>query len=413
MHLQILLIVVLAMSSCPRVVSGQVSSYSMIVNCPQGCRPVDKLVSCGGEEKTAACVMADNGDVMINCTNGRYYTLGVFGCGGDSAVDPNAKTDPGLFGPGVANYVAEHEVAAQTRVIELLQGVPPMTLAILLFVLAGVHGCLGFLHLRFLQLVPSMMLGLVFGYLTVSFFVPPQTFLHQWISLTTGIALGLLLVILAVLKKSTVRPMFGANLGLFLALVFLYVHAAKFPSFDLGGVTMPFFILLSSMIIFSAISACVPFVLGVFLFAVESATFVTWGYSVVTHRAKGDNPDPLTNGETVTEVLSLFLGSFVVVLGVQACLARRMILKIKQRKLRQQLMENSGGDDDPYLLAQRREAERKEARKREKRRGRSPRAGERDSSSPHSGNLLQDGQDSPNGRGHGNYGTSTGAATLD
>lgn len=59
---------------------AQVSPFNMFPGCPEGCRQVDKIVSCGSVAETANCNMAVNGDVLLQCTNGNSYFLGQFGC---------------------------------------------------------------------------------------------------------------------------------------------------------------------------------------------------------------------------------------------------------------------------------------------------------------------------------------------
>lgn len=61
-------------------VVGQVSPYNMFANCPEGCRDVDKIVSCGSVDQATSCNMAQNGDVLLQCSNGNSYALDRSGC---------------------------------------------------------------------------------------------------------------------------------------------------------------------------------------------------------------------------------------------------------------------------------------------------------------------------------------------
>jgi hypothetical protein len=85
-HLSVLLLIAFA-----SVCSGQPSPFNMFAECPEGCRDVDLITSCGSLVDVASCTMAINGDVQVVCTNGDGYFLGQFGCSsnasGTNAVD--------------------------------------------------------------------------------------------------------------------------------------------------------------------------------------------------------------------------------------------------------------------------------------------------------------------------------------
>lgn len=55
--------------------------FNFFPSCPEGCRDVDKIVSCGSVEAAASCNMAVNGDVTMSCQDGHTYTLTTDGCG--------------------------------------------------------------------------------------------------------------------------------------------------------------------------------------------------------------------------------------------------------------------------------------------------------------------------------------------
>lgn len=73
------------------VCCGQPSPFNMFADCPEGCRDVDRITSCGSLIDVASCDMGVNGDVHLVCTNGNAYSLGQFGCSsnvtGTNALD--------------------------------------------------------------------------------------------------------------------------------------------------------------------------------------------------------------------------------------------------------------------------------------------------------------------------------------
>lgn len=67
------------------VCSGQPSPFNMFAECPEGCRDVDLITSCGSLVDVAGCTMSVNGDVELVCTNGNGYFLGQFGCSSNAS----------------------------------------------------------------------------------------------------------------------------------------------------------------------------------------------------------------------------------------------------------------------------------------------------------------------------------------
>lgn len=75
-------------------VAAQPSPYFFIAQCPEGCRDVDKIQSCGSVAAVSYCNMAVNGDVQLNCNDGNQYFLGQFGCAWNTTGDGGI---PGYF----------------------------------------------------------------------------------------------------------------------------------------------------------------------------------------------------------------------------------------------------------------------------------------------------------------------------
>lgn len=80
-HRKLILLLVAFASVC----SGQPSPFNMFAECPEGCRDVDLITSCGSLVDVASCTMAINGDVELVCTNGDGYFLGQFGCSSNAS----------------------------------------------------------------------------------------------------------------------------------------------------------------------------------------------------------------------------------------------------------------------------------------------------------------------------------------
>lgn len=62
------------------LVAAQVSPNYFSATCPEGCRSVDIITSCGSLSELLSCNMAVNGDVSLSCQDGSAYSLTTAGC---------------------------------------------------------------------------------------------------------------------------------------------------------------------------------------------------------------------------------------------------------------------------------------------------------------------------------------------
>lgn len=80
----------------PMGVTAQPSPYNFFQECPEGCRPVDMIQSCGSVQATTFCEMSPNGDVLLMCSDGVAFSLGQFGCSNN------------MSSPTVISYFFDH-----------------------------------------------------------------------------------------------------------------------------------------------------------------------------------------------------------------------------------------------------------------------------------------------------------------
>lgn len=87
------ILLVAMIAACARI--AHCDQWGFVQACPEGCRAIDKQVSCGGASQTKACTMDDNGNVTMICSNGRTYTLGINGCGGGTPSNTPTQSPGG------------------------------------------------------------------------------------------------------------------------------------------------------------------------------------------------------------------------------------------------------------------------------------------------------------------------------
>jgi hypothetical protein len=267
-------------------VHGQVSQYGFIPNCPEGCRDIDKVTSCGSVAAAASCSMAINGDVVLSCADGTTYSLTTAGCGnGQGSIVPAMTPVPfpdsggstsgtGFTTAGFSAYIQVHTAGAETKIVDLLNQ-DKLARSIVLLCLAFLLGLVG-MGLKFVFIfVQCALFGFTFLFLALAFFAAGEGW-NEFIPLACGISGGVLFIIFGFVSIRVVALIVGSSFGATAAIMTLAIIAEVNPSLDIGATT-PFFLFLGAILLFGMVGPCFPYLGAVLTLAVESALFVAFG----------------------------------------------------------------------------------------------------------------------------------------
>ena len=310
---------------------AQVSSYSMIKTCPEGCRPIDKITSCGSIAATNSCVMAVNGDITMRCNDGSEYTLGIEGCGSATTPPPGDQ----IFSSGFTQWVESHTQGAQTEVLSILEQVP-LARNISLLVFAFLLGIVGIGSLSVLRTVPGFVFGFATGCIATAFFASGAD-MQSYMVLVGGFGLGFLILLATAVRPQAVGGISGSALFLLgSVMTFAYLSYVNQP---VSGVT-PFFVVLASIVVGSMVGAALPYLITVISLSLQAAVYGCFG---AVHWIWGCSPfdKQLTSG--------VIAGGTLVICGIlQFIWLQQMKKRIKRMKARQALIAQ-GVDPDEYL----------------------------------------------------------------
>ena len=204
--------------------TAQLSPTGMIKECPEGCRPIDKITSCGSEDETKSCVMATNGDVHIVCIDGAQYALTTDGC---SIKPTSAPTD-------VVPWFEMRLKEYHSQLFAMLASINDQPNTLLMWLQFGAGTYFGLLGMRFAMFSTGVLVMplafLVSGALVVGFEVKDSK-TRNMIILGT-MALSPILVVLKSLRRILIGTLLFTEIAVAAALL-LSLYVPTIPSLSL------------------------------------------------------------------------------------------------------------------------------------------------------------------------------------